>query len=308
MVSSLAEHEPPALGGLSVSASGQLAALHLVAGRPPGSPRIPTDVGLGDVVAGSSAAAIEASPRHNRTLLTPVFVDLAHSGNLGRRFPAAVLAPASATASDEAHPHRCLLEVSAHAPGRALRRELGPVFPDIFRPGASRFMAPDGTDLLRRDARAEFIVVPTFQRSAADLSVFSEHSELEKDRLLERFSLWAHTVCSRLNELGYWAAYADPASGSPVCFAPGAWAGLLPSATGATPVAGMPHSLSVTNPAVALYPEVAAARAFLRYYVDTAACSGTCALLWHPQWKSATYPATLFAFAPADVVRQIIVE
>ena len=52
-----------------------------------------------------------------------------------------------------------------------------------------------------------------------------------------------------------------------------------------------------------VYSEVDSMECLLNYKSYNA---GFCKILTHPKWGSAVYPATIFAFAPPDVVRDVI--
>eukprot|EP00882_Tetradesmus_deserticola_P028637 GHRQ01031906.1.p1 GENE.GHRQ01031906.1~~GHRQ01031906.1.p1 ORF type:complete len:178 (+),score=14.11 GHRQ01031906.1:42-575(+) len=88
------------------------------------------------------------------------------------------------------------MEYSVHACPPAMTREIQSVFPDVDLSG--------------------MLVVPTCQQADYDLVRTGEKVELEKDRLLERFMVWAKCVCGKLQDRGYWCDYIDPCSGLPV--------------------------------------------------------------------------------------------
>jgi Methylmalonic aciduria and homocystinuria type D protein len=69
---------------------------------------------------------------------------------------------------------------------------------------------PDITDL------DDMVIVPTCQRSKANLLATGEAVDREKDELLEAFVHWAQQVCDRLKQQGHWCDYIDPCSGLPV--------------------------------------------------------------------------------------------
>ena len=54
-----------------------------------------------------------------------------------------------------------------------------------------------------------------------------------------------------------------------------------------------------------VYSEVDGMECLLNYKSYNA---GFCKILTHPKWGSAVYPATIFAYAPPDVVRDVIVS
>jgi hypothetical protein len=123
------------------------------------------------------------------------------------------------------------------------------------------------------DDAPPLLLVPTAQRAALELVAWGDAAAAEKDRLLERFSRWAAAVCGALEARGFWADYVDPCSGLPV----------------RTPRAN------------AVYAEVDAFEALLKWRTSSA---GGCRVLLHPQWGAAVYPASLFAKAPPQALRE----
>jgi hypothetical protein len=82
-------------------------------------------------------------------------------------------------------------------------------------------------------------------------------------------------ICQSLRSKGYWADYIDPCSGLPMI------------------------SLNCNK----VYSEVDGMECLLNYKAYNA---GFCKILTHPKWGSAVYPATIFAHAPPEVVRDLI--
>lgn len=124
-------------------------------------------------------------------------------------------------------------------------------------------------------AAADLLVVPTCQKASLDLVKTGEEVDEEKDRLLERFMEWAVAVCGRLSSAGYWCDYIDPCSGLP-----------------------MMHKETQTP-----YSEVEGLSVLLGYKTANAGC---CKVVLHPKWGTSVYPATLFARAPAEAVKEAI--
>jgi hypothetical protein len=82
-------------------------------------------------------------------------------------------------------------------------------------------------------------------------------------------------ICSRLRNMGYWADYIDPCSGLPM----------------------------LTLNCNKVYSEVDGMEILLNYKAYNA---GFCKVLQHPTWGSAVYPATMFCYAPRQVVAEIL--
>ena len=95
---------------------------------------------------------------------------------------------------------------------------------------------------------------------------------LEVDlRFALQFSEWAGAACEELHRQGFWANYTDPASGYPVF--------------------GERGGLTLNDVEVSL--------SLLKYpTVDL----GVCKMISHPRYKTASYPATLAADAPLDIL------
>lgn len=87
---------------------------------------------------------------------------------------------------------------------------------------------------------------------------------------------WAEKIVKELERNGHWADVADPSSGYAV----------------------------FTQRGSATYSEVDGAQR-LRAFDSVQA--GGCYLLSHPRWGVNVYPATLFATAPIDVLRECII-
>jgi Methylmalonic aciduria and homocystinuria type D protein len=126
------------------------------------------------------------------------------------------------------------------------------------------------------DPAAELLCLPTNQKARCDLVATGEDVELEKDRLLNCFIDFAHTLCEKLRSAGYWADYIDPCSGLPMI---------------------------TRNHKV--YSEVDGMECCLNYKSYNA---GFCKVLQHPKWGTAVYPATIFARAPRHWVTQLLQE
>ena len=90
-----------------------------------------------------------------------------------------------------------------------------------------------------------------------------------------QFITFGKYICEQLRAKGFWADYIDPCSGLPMI------------------------SLNCNK----VYSEVDGMECLLNYKAYNA---GFCKILTHPKWGSAVYPATIFAHAPADIVRSLI--
>mmetsp|Transcript_18468 Transcript_18468/g.38730 ORF Transcript_18468/g.38730 Transcript_18468/m.38730 type:complete len:199 (-) Transcript_18468:279-875(-) len=160
------------------------------------------------------------------------------------------------------------LECSLHYLPKPLLREFGHVFNDEHLKFGDGSLNSSGGDL-------SLLAVPTNQRAREDLVAVGDHIEAEKDRLLNVFLDFGKYICENLRSKGYWADYIDPCSGLPMI------------------------SLNCNK----VYSEVDGMECLLNYKAHNA---GFCKVLTHPKWGSAVYPATIFAYAPAEVVKSLI--
>lgn len=175
------------------------------------------------------------------------------------------------------------LECSLHILPKPLLREFGHVFNDEYL----KFGSSAGGDVVMSDhdggasaagvnnSSLRLLAIPTNQRAREDLVAVGDHIEREKDRLLNVFLDFGKYICEQLRAKGYWADYIDPCSGLPMI------------------------SLNCNK----VYSEVDGMECLLNYRAHNA---GFCKILTHPKWGSAVYPATIFAHAPADVVRSLL--
>jgi hypothetical protein len=85
------------------------------------------------------------------------------------------------------------IEVSAHVPSEAVRRDLRTIFPS--------------------QEMGSVIALPTNQRAREDLVGVGPRIEDEKDRLLLSFMSFAAAVTTALSAKGYFCDYIDPCSG-----------------------------------------------------------------------------------------------
>jgi Methylmalonic aciduria and homocystinuria type D protein len=92
-----------------------------------------------------------------------------------------------------------------------------------------------------------------------------------------QFLEFGEELCGKLRRLGYWADYIDPCSGLPM----------------------------LTRDCNKVYSEVDGMECLLNYKAYNA---GFCKVLTHPRWGSAVYPATIFCYAPRDVVSAVLRE
>lgn len=102
-----------------------------------------------------------------------------------------------------------------------------------------------------------------------------ENVELEKDRLLNVFMVFARSLCDRILQAGYWADFIDPCSGLPM----------------------------LTLNCNKVYSEVDGMECCLNYKSYNA---GFCKVLTHPRWGTAVYPATIFTCAPRQFILQLL--
>ena len=90
-----------------------------------------------------------------------------------------------------------------------------------------------------------------------------------------QFLEFGEEVCGKIVAAGYWADYIDPCSGLPM----------------------------LTKSCNKVYSEVDGMECLLNYRAYNA---GFCKVLTHPKWGSAVYPATIFCYAPRQVVAEIL--
>lgn len=160
------------------------------------------------------------------------------------------------------------VEFSVHRPppGR-FKSELKEIFPEFYAP------TTNGNDEFKRDLPVN--VIPVFQKSKYDLVGTGPEIEHEKDLLLQKFFLFALTLCHRLRSLGYWADFTDPASGYPF----------------------------IGNRGSSYYPDVHASQRLLMYEFHQTGC---CSMLKHPKWGTNVYPSTCFSNAPVEVLVNVL--
>eukprot|EP00529_Nitzschia_sp_RCC80_P035987 CAMPEP_0113477196 /NCGR_PEP_ID=MMETSP0014_2-20120614/20078_1 /TAXON_ID=2857 /ORGANISM="Nitzschia sp." /LENGTH=160 /DNA_ID=CAMNT_0000370273 /DNA_START=283 /DNA_END=765 /DNA_ORIENTATION=- /assembly_acc=CAM_ASM_000159 len=121
----------------------------------------------------------------------------------------------------------------------------------------------------------ELLAIPTNQRARHDLVAVGDEIEAEKDRLLNCFMEFADEVCKDIRAKGFWADFIDPCSGLPM----------------------------LSRDCNKVYSEVDGMEVLLNYRAHNA---GFCKILTHPKWGSAVYPATIFCYAPRDIVVESI--
>mmetsp|Transcript_5118 Transcript_5118/g.7787 ORF Transcript_5118/g.7787 Transcript_5118/m.7787 type:complete len:191 (+) Transcript_5118:174-746(+) len=158
------------------------------------------------------------------------------------------------------------LECSIHTLPKPLLREFSHVF-------GSNYLTFDNIN--NAAANKEILAIPTNQYAKEDLVAVGDHIEQEKDRLLNVFIEFGKDLCTKLREKGYWADYIDPCSGLPML------------------------SLHCNK----VYSEVDGMECLLNYKAYNA---GFCKILTHPKWGSSVYPATIFAYAPSSVVKELM--
>ncbi|CAB9510202.1 homocystinuria type D homolog, mitochondrial [Seminavis robusta] len=164
------------------------------------------------------------------------------------------------------------LECSVHTLPKPLVREFHHVFAEKYLRQSSPATS-SSTVVVPLDVLA----IPTNQRARMDLVNVGDHVEQEKDRLLNTFIDFARDFCEKVLAQGYWADFIDPCSGLPM----------------------------ITTDCNKVYSEVDGMECLLHYKSHNA---GFCKVLTHPKWGSAVYPATIFAYAPKQVVIRLLSE
>mmetsp|Transcript_25925 Transcript_25925/g.57610 ORF Transcript_25925/g.57610 Transcript_25925/m.57610 type:complete len:226 (+) Transcript_25925:229-906(+) len=183
------------------------------------------------------------------------------------------------------------IEISLHTLPKQLLREFRHVFRDEYlsfpsdaRSGAavaSGGAIPGGDDMMAMSEGQGgtdgmvLLALPTNQRAREDLVAVGDHIEAEKDRLLNVFMEFGGDISQKLRSKGYWADYIDPCSGLPM----------------------------LTLNCNKVYSEVDGMECLLNYRAYNA---GFCKILTHPKWGSAVYPATIFAYCPVDVAKDVL--
>jgi len=174
------------------------------------------------------------------------------------------------------------IEVSLHTLPKQLLREFRHVFRDEYlncspdhSVGAEGSGAMDTGSSGGGGGNLALLALPTNQRAREDLVAVGDHIEVEKDRLLNVFMEFGADICQKIRSHGYWADYIDPCSGLPM----------------------------LTLNCNKVYSEVDGMECLLNYRAYNA---GFCKILTHPRWGSAVYPATIFAYCPAEVAREVL--
>lgn len=124
---------------------------------------------------------------------------------------------------------------------------------------------------------SDLVCIPTFQLAHDALTDWTPEAAFEKDRLLLSFYAWAQALCECIQAKGHWADYIDPCSGYPVMGDRGS----------------------------SIYSEVDGMQALLKYRIQSV---GGCGILFHPDWGSCCYPASVFCVAPLEVVQAALVS
>eukprot|EP00095_Tigriopus_kingsejongensis_P011706 maker-scaffold452_size166894-snap-gene-0.30 protein:Tk11706 transcript:maker-scaffold452_size166894-snap-gene-0.30-mRNA-1 annotation:"methylmalonic aciduria and homocystinuria type d mitochondrial" len=89
------------------------------------------------------------------------------------------------------------LVCEAHEAPTLLKKEVQPLFPEL--------------NIMHQNLS----VLTLSQKTLADMSVWSNEMEEERDRLVEQFFAAAQEIVARLKSDGYWADFLDPNSGTP---------------------------------------------------------------------------------------------
>ena len=172
------------------------------------------------------------------------------------------------------------IECSVHTLPKPLMREFIHVFGEKYHDNDD-FMRDTnggaGDDATSGDSGMELLAIPTNQQARQDLVAVGEEIEFEKDRLLNVFLDFGKDLCEKLRGQGFWADYIDPCSGLPM----------------------------MTKDCNKVYSEVDGMECLLNYRAYNA---GFCKVLTHPRWGSAVYPATIFCYAPRDLVVKLVQE
>lgn len=162
------------------------------------------------------------------------------------------------------------LEYSIHTFPKKLMREFQHVFREECNSNIFNSASPS--------QNYQLLAIPTNQKAREDLVGVGPHVEFEKDRLLNVFLSFASKLSDKLKNLGYWVDYIDPCSGLPM--------------------------LNIHNHNK-VYSEVDGMEVLLGYRSYNA---GFCKVLVHPKWGTSVYPATIFCYAPSNVVKKCIDE
>jgi hypothetical protein len=121
----------------------------------------------------------------------------------------------------------------------------------------------------------KMIIVPTQQKTKVDIIKNGEEVDEEKDYCLERFLDFARIASDYLIKRGFWADYIDPCSGLTM----------------------------IDRESQQVYGEVDALVTLLNYECTNVGC---CKIVLHPRWGSSVYPASIFASAPEEIVREAL--
>lgn len=164
------------------------------------------------------------------------------------------------------------LECSIHTLPKQLLREFRHVFSEECK------QMPDsvGKDCKSDPTTPILLAIPTNQMAKHDLVAMGDHIEAEKDRLLNVFLKFARDLSQKIKSKGHWADYIDPCSGLPML---------------------------ATHNHNKVYSEVDGMEVLLNFRSYNA---GFCKILLHPKWGSAVYPATIFAYAPWGMVKELL--
>jgi hypothetical protein len=116
-------------------------------------------------------------------------------------------------------------------------------------------------------------VVVVLQQSRYPLEEITAETEIEKERLREKFMRFGCDVAFNLRDRGYLTDLIDPRTGYPLLSHPG-------------PV---PHDDAAVVQALLHYPVI----------------KNQCSVLVHPEWGTAVYPSILISEAPPSIIESV---
>ncbi|MEA5620389.1 methylmalonic aciduria and homocystinuria type D protein [Cronbergia sp. UHCC 0137] len=138
----------------------------------------------------------------------------------------------------------------------------------------SQYICANCEKILPDWQQQEFLwVVVVLQQSRFPLMEITAESEVEKERLREKFMRFGCDMAFNLRDRGYLTDLIDPRTGYPLLSHPGL----------------VPHD------------DTAVATALLKYPV----IQNQCHVLVHPEWGTAVYPSVLVSEAPPEMIELV---
>ena len=116
-------------------------------------------------------------------------------------------------------------------------------------------------------------VVVVLQQSKYSLEEMTTETEIEKEKLREKFMRFGCDLAFNLRDRGYLTDLIDPRTGYPLL----SHSGLVP------------------------HDDTAVAQALLKYPT----IENKCHVLVHPQWGTAVYPSVMLSEAPPDIIESV---